>query len=196
VTVVAQVQQLQLLLEQAQAGAASVSAARSAHVMVTPTKQPQPTHGHTSPVQTLQSPNAAAATPALSTPQKHDQDSAAPPQPPHPHDISDLTIQGAMQVMEDSPPGSGAGKHTEYAVHVRLYCGLSYSVSRRYKTFYELDQQLQKMFPSITLPQLPPRSLFSSSILDQMDSRCAALNRYVKVMLLCALLRCLGLIRV
>ena len=60
----------------------------------------------------------------------------------------------------------------------------------------ELDQQLQKMFPSITLPELPPRSLFSSSILDQMDSRCAALNRYVKVMLLCALLRCLGLIRV
>jgi hypothetical protein len=84
--------------------------------------------------------------------------------------------------MEDSPPGSGAGKHTEYALHVHLHCGLSYSVSRRYKSFYELDQQLQKQFPSITLPELPPRSLFSSSVLDQMDSRCAALNRYVKVM--------------
>ena len=115
-------------------------------------------------------------------PKGHSTDSETMQQPPHPHDICDLFVQGAMQVMEDGPSGSGAGKHIEYAVHVKLFCGLSYSVSRRYNVFYALDQELHRLFPSLMLPKLPPRSLFSPSILDQMDSRCAALNIYMKVL--------------
>jgi hypothetical protein len=145
--------------------------------MSTPTKKPESTPCSTA---LLEACSNSAGHDASSLKNCH-HDVAAPLQPPHPHDICDLDIRGAMQVAEDASPGGGAGKHTEYALSVQLYCGLSYSVSRRYNEFYELDKQLQKLFPGIMLPELPPRSLLASSILNQMDSRCAALNRYVKV---------------
>jgi hypothetical protein len=170
--------QLKALLERAEAKAASSQEAPCYRAVTTPTKQSQSAPHHASPAQSRDAPGTSSADHNLSTPQKYNSNAEVPP---HPHEICDLDIQGAMQVSEDSPPGSGSGKHTEYAVRVKLWCGLAYSVSRRYNAFFALDQQLQKAFPSVMLPELPPRSLFLSSILDQMDSRCAALNRYVKV---------------
>ena len=169
-----QVVQLKALLERAEARAASSQEAPCYPAATTPTKQSQSAQHHASPAQLRDAP----ADHNSSTPQKYNSNAEMPP---HPHEICDLDIQGAMQVSEDSPPGGGSGKHTEYAVRVKLWCGLAYSVSRRYNAFFALDQQLQKAFPRVMLPELPPRSLFLSSILDQMDSRCAALNRYVKV---------------
>lgn len=171
-----QVVQLKALLERAEARAASSQEAPCYPAATTPTKQSQSAQHHASPAQLRDTP----ADHNSSTPQKYNSNAEMPP---HPHEICDLDIQGAMQVSEDSPPGGGSGKHTEYAVRVKLWCGLAYSVSRRYNAFFALDQQLQKAFPRVMLPELPPRSLFLSSILDQMDSRCAALNRYVKVIL-------------
>jgi hypothetical protein len=172
------VRQLKALLEQAEARAEAAEKEQNRHSMSTPTKQTQLSSHGSSPAQ---APHASSNSPSgcePCTPQKY---TSNPDIPPHPHDICDLDIQGAMQVSEDSPPASASGKHTEYAVHVKLWCGLSYSVSRRYNSFFALDQQLQKAFPGVMLPELPTRSLFLSSILDQMDIRCAALNTYVKV---------------
>ncbi len=152
--------------------------------MSTPSKQVQSASAITSPMQSPQAACSSSTFLSPSTPKVSVSNPDMQLQLPHPHDICDLVIQGAMQVVEDSSPGGiGAGKHTEYAVQVHLYCGLSYSVSRRYNAFFSLDQQLQKLFPSILLPELPSRSLFSTSILDEMDSRCVALSRYVKVIL-------------
>jgi PX domain len=173
---------MKLLLQESDARAASSGNAQGQPLMVTPSNQIQSTSGSTSLIQSPHTDSTISI--GLSPPtSKHCSSNADMRlQLPHPHDICDLVIQGAMQVVEDSSPGGvGAGKHTEYAVHVHLYCGLSYSVSRRYNAFLSLDQQLQKLFPGISLPELPSRSLFSTSILDEMDSRCAALNRYVKV---------------
>ncbi len=153
----------------------------SQNTVSTPSKQSLAALCTTSPMKSLHASGISLAEQHAAISKGHSADSETVQQPPHPHDICDLYVQGAMQVMEDGPSGSGAGKHIEYAVHVKLYCGLSYSVSRRYNVFYALDQELQRLFPSLMLPVLPPRSLFSSSILDQMDSRCAALNIYMKV---------------
>jgi hypothetical protein len=176
------VQLLKLQLEQAHTKAASFENVQGQPFMSTPSKQIQSGSAFTSTTQSPQACSSSSAIPSPSTPKVSISNPDVQIQPPHPHDICDLVIQGAMQVVEDSSPGgSGAGKHTEYAVQVHLYCGLSYSVSRRYNVFFSLDQQLQKLFPGILLPELPPRSLFSTSILDEMDSRCIALSRYVKV---------------
>ena len=168
-------------MELANAGTESSENTSSQHTVSTPLKQSLATLGSTSPMKSLRASSISFEQHAV-IPKGHSTDSETMQQPPHPHDICDLFVQGAMQVMEDSPSGSGAGKHIEYAVHVKLFCGLSYSVSRRYNVFYALDQELQRLFPSLMLPLLPPRSLFSPSILDQMDSRCAALNIYMKVL--------------
>ncbi len=171
---------LKALLEQAEARVATAEKERGRYCasVSSPTKESQSALHSASPAQSPHATSVSSAGHDPCTPQKFHSN---PDMTPHPHDICDLDIQGAMQVTDDSPPASGSGKHTEYAVLVKLWCGLSYSVSRRYNSFFALDQQLQKAFPGVMLPELPTRSLFSSSVLDQMDSRCAALNVYVKV---------------
>ena len=177
-------QQLKLLLEESDARASSSENGRCRPVTTTPSKQLQSASGFTPLIHSPRVASLSSAGLSPSIPKANNSNSDVQMQPPHPHDICDLVIQGAMQVVEDSSTGGiGSGKHTEYAINVQLYCGLCYSVSRRYNAFLSLDQQLQKLFPGVLLPQLPPRSIFSTSILDEMDSRCAALNRYVKVIL-------------
>lgn len=177
-------QQLKSLLEESDSRAASSENGQCRSVITTPLKQLESASGFTSLMQSPRVASFSSAGLSPTTPKSNNSNSDVLMQPPHPHDICDLVIQGAMQVVEDSSTGGiGSGKHTEYAINVQLYCGLCYSVSRRYNAFLSLDQQLQKLFPGVLLPQLPPRSLFSTSILDEMDSRCAALNRYVKVII-------------
>jgi hypothetical protein len=75
--------------------------------------------------------------------------------------------------------------HGHVSYKIQVTSGIKkWTVYRRFRDFYYLDQRLQKVFPNIVLPSLPPkRFLKSSSDREVVDERKDQLEIYLRSLL-------------
>lgn len=65
---------------------------------------------------------------------------------------------------------------------INIHCRQSeYTIKRRFKKFDELHEKLAKVYGN--LPELPPKSMLKVSKAVDLDKRCRALDKYLKVRL-------------
>ena len=73
-----------------------------------------------------------------------------------------------------------SSSHTLYCIHVSPGIN-SWLIERRYSDFVYLNQQIQKHHPSLTLPPLPKKTIFTSATSSRVvDERKAMFESYLR----------------